>query len=128
MQPGIRRTRRAVAVVVLVASMWSVQAADVGAATPVPPCGHPVLVLAAMPLELYPLIQRASVHPVRVVHVNERTFYVGRLAGNDVVLAMTGIDLGNAAETATAAFEHLRCPFTGAASPGLPGASRSSAT
>lgn len=54
-------------------------------------------------------------HPVDdVVHVDDRTFYVGRLAGNDVVLAMTGIGLANATETATAAFEHFRCPFRGA--------------
>lgn len=125
MQPKARRTRRAVAVVVLVASVCSVMsAADVGAATaatPAPACGHPVLVLAAMPLELYPLIQRASVDPAHVVHVNDRTFYVGRLAANDVVLAMTGIGLVNAAETATAAFEHFRCPFSGAVFSGVAG-------
>jgi nucleoside phosphorylase len=74
-----------------------------------------------MPLELYPLIRQASVDPANIVHINDRTFYVGRLAGNDVVLAMTGIGLVNAAETATAAFEHFRCPFTGAVFSGVAG-------
>jgi nucleoside phosphorylase len=78
-------------------------------------------VLSAMPLELYPLIHAASVDPANTVRVNDRTFYVGRLAGNDVVLAMTGIGLVNAAETATAAFEHFRCHFRGAVFSGVAG-------
>lgn len=74
-----------------------------------------------MPLELYPLLHQASVDPANVVHINDRTFYVGRLAGNDVVLAMTGIGMVNAAETATAAFEHFRCKFTGVVFSGVAG-------
>src|SRR5436190_15564939 len=98
MQQSLSRSRRAVAVVVAIVSLFGATAAAAGAVTSpttTPPCGHPVLVLAAMPLELYPLLRAASVDPTNIVHVNDRTFYVGRLAGNDVVLAMTGIGLVN---------------------------------
>ena len=118
----LSRTRRALIVGVVLASLWGLMSsAAVGATASAPPCGHPVLVLAAMPLELYPLLRSASVNPADIVHVNDRTFYVGRLAGNDVVLAMTGIGLVNATETATAAFEHFRCPFRGAIFSGVAG-------
>ena len=125
MQPKVSRTQRALAVAVVLASLCGLMTpTDVGAATSTtaaPPCGHRVLVLAAMPLELYPLLRRASIDPSHIVRINDRTFYVGRLAGNDVVLAMTGIGLVNAAETATAAFKHFRCPFTGAVFSGVAG-------
>ncbi len=124
MQQSLSRSRRALAVVVAIASMFGLTSAAAGAVTSpaaTPACGHPVLVLAAMPLELYPLLRAASVDPTNIVHVNDRTFYVGRLAGNDVVLAMTGVGLVNAAETATAAFEHFRCPFRGAVFSGVAG-------
>ena len=125
MHRTVSRSRRAAAVFVVLASLCGVMTSlDAGAATSAtsaPACGRPVLVLAAMPLELYPLLQRASVDPANVVRVDDRTFYVGRLAGNDVVLAMTGIGLANAAETATAAFEHFRCPFRGAVFSGVAG-------
>ena len=121
----VSRVRRVAAFVVVLAVLGAVmQTEDAGAAaskTSTPPCGHPVLVLSAMPLELYPLLRAASVDPANTVRVDDRTFYVGRLAGNDVVLAMTGIGLANAAETATAAFEHFRCRFTGAVFSGVAG-------
>src|SRR6476659_9094993 len=124
MQQSLNRSRRALAVVVAIAGLFGLTSAAAGAVTPpatTPACGHPVLVLAAMPLELYPLLRAASVDPTDIVHVNDRTFYVGRLAGNDVVLAMTGIGLVNAQETATAAFEHFQCPFRAAVFSGVAG-------
>jgi hypothetical protein len=60
------------------------------AASPPPACVHRVLVLSAMPLELNPLVAKATLNPTSTVHINDRTFYVGRLAGTDVVLALTG--------------------------------------
>jgi nucleoside phosphorylase len=90
-------------------------------AKPPPACGRRVLVLTAMPLELNPLVSKATLDPRKTVRVNDRTFYVGRLAGNDVVLAMTGIGLVNAEQTATAAFEHFRCRFTAAVFSGVAG-------
>ena len=76
-----------------------------------PACGRPVLVLAAMPLELNPLVAATELDADGTVRVDGRTFYRGRLAGVDVVLAMTGIGLVNATETVTAAVEGLGCDF-----------------
>jgi nucleoside phosphorylase len=80
-----------------------------------------VLVLAAMPLELYPLLSEAEVDPEDVIENGARTFYVGTLAGMPVVLAMTGVGIGNARETTLAAFEHFRCGFSAALFSGVAG-------
>jgi nucleoside phosphorylase len=77
-----------------------------------------------MPLELNPLVAAAELDPTKTVRVDDKTFYVGRLAGNDVVLAMTGIGLVNAENTATAAFEHFTCRFRGALFSGVAGSQR----
>jgi nucleoside phosphorylase len=89
-----------------------------------PACVHPVLVLSAMPLELNPLAAKATLDPAKRVQIDGRRFYVGRLAGNDVVLAMTGIGPANAAQTATAAFAHFRCTFSAAVFSGVAGSQR----
>ena len=101
-------------------ALAGVVSADAIAAPP-PPCLHRVLVLSAMPLELNPLVRQATLDPGGTVRINGRTFYIGRLAGNDVVLAMTGIGLVNAEQTATTAFEHFPCSFTGALFSGVAG-------
>lgn len=105
----------------LVLSVFASALSTSAAAAPPVPCTPRVLVLTAMPLELNPLVSRATLDPSQTVRVNDRTFYVGRLAGNDVVLAMTGIGLVNAAQTATTAFEHFQCPFRGAVFSGVAG-------
>jgi nucleoside phosphorylase len=84
-------------------------------------CPSRVLVLAAMPLELEPLLAAATIEPADVVRIDDRTFYPGRLAGHDVVLAMTGIGMVNAAETTTTAFEHFVCGFDAAVFSGVAG-------
>ena len=123
--PTIPGRRRAAAIFVALAGLcgaMSTTAVSAGTLTASPPtCRHPTLVLSAMPLELYPLLQQASVDPADIVRINDRTFYPGRLAGNDVVLAMTGIGLVNAEETATAAFEHFQCSFRAAVFSGVAG-------
>lgn len=85
-----------------------------------PACGHPVLVLSAMPLELNPLIAktRLSEAPARV---DGRTFYRGTLAGTPVVMALTGIGPANARATATTALTHLRCSFAAVLFSGVAG-------
>jgi nucleoside phosphorylase len=87
------------------------------------PCGHRVLILSALPLELSPLVAEAAIKPADTVHTNGRTFYVGRLAGNDVVLALTGIGPVNAEQTSTAAFEYFRCSFAATVFSGVAGSS-----
>jgi nucleoside phosphorylase len=86
-----------------------------------PSCPPRILVLSAMPLELEPLLASATVDPADVVRIDDRTFYPGQLAGHDVVLAMTGIGMVNAAETTTAALEHFACGFDAAVFSGVAG-------
>jgi nucleoside phosphorylase len=114
--------RRSVAAAVLVAGMFAGLLAPAAvAAQSKPPCVHRVLVLTAMPLELNPLVRAASIDPNATVRINGRTFYVGSLAGKNVVLAMTGIGPVNATQTSTTAFEHFRCTFAGAVFSGVAG-------
>jgi nucleoside phosphorylase len=77
-----------------------------------------------MPLELSPLVARATPKPLKTVRFDGRRFYVGQLAGNDVVMAMTGIGPANAEQTATAAFEHFSCGFAATIFSGVAGSQR----
>jgi len=114
----VRRLRLLLAAVLLVAGL------PTGLALASPPrCSRSVLVLSAMPLELNPLVQRASLDPARTVHVDGKTFYAGRLAGAQVVLALTGIGPVNATRTATTALTRLRCPFAAVVFSGVAGSS-----
>jgi nucleoside phosphorylase len=70
-------------------------------------CAPRLLVLSAFPAELDALLPSAKI--ARTVEVHDRAFYVGRLEGKDVVLALTGIGLVNAQRTTTMAFERFRC-------------------
>jgi nucleoside phosphorylase len=74
------------------------------------PCDGRTLVLTAMPLELNPLVSKTALESQVVVEPAgqaPRTFYVGTLADNDVVLAMTGIGMVNAEQTTRAALAEL---------------------
>lgn len=88
-------------------------------------CVERVLVLGAMPLEIHPFLEAGSFDPADTVRAEERDFHVGELAGHDVVLAMTGIGLVNARETAATAFEHVGCGFYGVVFSGVAGSKRS---
>lgn len=69
------------------------------------PC---VLVLSAFPAEINPLLeQTTSREPV--VSVDGRRFFPGRLRGDDVVLALTGIGLVNTEQTMEAALGRFDC-------------------
>jgi len=87
-------------------------------------CSHPVLVLTAMPLELNPLVAKATLDPSRRTDVAGKKFYGGRLAGNDAVLAMTGIGPANATHTAEAALGHFTCRFAAVVFSGVAGSQR----
>jgi len=120
----VRSVRGAAIVAIVVAVLSATGSGGAGASSSGPAangCKQPVLVLSAMPLELYPLLQHAQVEAADVVRIDGRVFYPGTLAGNDVVLAMTGIGLANAAATARTAFEHFRCPFRAAVFSGVAG-------
>ena len=121
MGPARRRLGVLLAAAVLTGGLASTQAVA-GPSAPAPSaCGPRVLVLAAMPLELNPLLAEADIDPAKTVRIEGRTFYSGRLGATDVVLAMTRIGMVNARQTATVAFEHATCPFTGAVFSGVAG-------
>lgn len=69
----------------------------------------PVLVLSAMPLEIDPILQKASLNSTPVWVDNGKGFWKGTVEGNPAVFAITGIGTQNAAETTKAAFEHFAC-------------------
>jgi len=71
------------------------------------PCPTRLLLLSAMPVELDPFIPELDLE--RTVEINERRFFVGRLRGNRVILAITGIGLLNATQTTEDALAHFRC-------------------
>ena len=77
-------------------------------ASSAPSC--PVLILGAMPLEVAPVLARAQVQPAPAwVDGQGKGFWTGTLAGNPVVIAMTGIGIVNATDTTQAAFQHFHC-------------------
>ena len=69
----------------------------------------PVLVLSAMPLEAAPLLAKAQVDAAPAWIHDGRGFWRGTLEGNPVVVALTGIGIVNATDTAKAAFDHFGC-------------------
>lgn len=71
------------------------------------PCAQRLLVLSAFPGEIDKLLIESTVTDTAVV--DGHTFYIGRLRGNAVVLALTGIGLVNAEETARTALASFRC-------------------
>lgn len=121
------RSRRAVVVLgaVVVSTLWGVVPASVSARQrSAARCAGRTLVLAAMPLELNPLISKTELESEVVVEPEgeaPRTFYLGRLAGNDVVLAMTGIGMVNAEQTTLAAFREFGTCFRGVVFSGVAG-------
>lgn len=65
----------------------------------------PIAVLGAMPSELAPLLERATIDDVRVI--DGRVFHAGTLGGARVIVAMTGIGLVNATATAQLLLERF---------------------
>jgi len=94
----------------------------VARATPAAPCSPGLLVLSAFPAEIGPLLAQTNVS--KIVVIDGRQFFVGKLKGNDVVLALTGIGLVNADHTTRTAFDKLGCGrrgFTGIVFSGVSG-------
>jgi nucleoside phosphorylase len=73
------------------------------------PCARRLLVLSAFPGEIDKLLTEASVSQDETVVIDGRSFFVGTLRGNHVVLALSGIGLVNARRTTQAALDHFRC-------------------
>lgn len=81
--------------------------APVAPASAAPACARRVLVLSAYPGEIGKNLAAARV--TETVVLENRSFYVGRLRGANVVLALTGIGLVNAEQTTKLALGHFRC-------------------
>lgn len=86
-----------------------------------------MLVLGAMPVEIGPFLAKATVtNRVDIATTNDRgqqqlkSYFLGTLAGKDVIMAMTGIGTKNAEQTAQLAFDHLGC-ISGAVFSGVSG-------
>jgi nucleoside phosphorylase len=109
----------AACLLLLVAGLAGSASAGSASAAKVRSCHQRVLVLSAMPLELNPLIEQTKLTGRQVQ--DGRTFYSGRLADLDVVLAMTGIGPVNAAQTTEAAMHLPGCPFRAALFSGVAG-------
>jgi nucleoside phosphorylase len=72
------------------------------------------LVLTAFPAEADAVLARTTLDPEPSVVVDGRHFYLGEMGGKKVIVAMTGIGMVNATDTAQAAFDHFT-PATGIA-------------
>lgn len=72
-------------------------------------CTARLLVLSAMPLELDPVLARASVDAAAPVVLDDRPFVTGTIGGTPVIMGLTGIGPENALATTTAAFDAFRC-------------------
>jgi nucleoside phosphorylase len=71
------------------------------------PCMPRLLVLAPTPVEIGPLLAHERVSKTAVI--DGRQFFVGKLKGNEVVLALSGIGLVNAEHTTRVAFDNFGC-------------------
>ena len=78
-------------------------------------CVPRLLVLSAFPAEIGHLLDATKVQ--RTVEVDGHQFFVGTVAGNNVVLALTGIGPVNADKTTRTAFDTFTC----AKQPGISG-------
>jgi nucleoside phosphorylase len=94
-------------VLVLGFALLSTSVPSAGAASSPEECTPRLLVLSAFPAELDAILP--SAHIERTEEADDRAFYLGRLEGHDVILALTGIGLVNAERTTTLALEHFRC-------------------
>jgi nucleoside phosphorylase len=97
--------RRFVVLAVAGVILAGAPASPSGAATTA--CSPRLLVLSAFPAEIGGILDAATVTRTEVI--DGRSFFLGRLEGNDVVMALTGIGQVNATRTTEEAFAHFGC-------------------
>ena len=122
----IRRVRR-IAVLAVAAGLTAVTGTVANALPPEPACAPRTLILAAMPLELNPII-RDSTTDATDEHfmVHGRKFYEGTLAGAKVTMAITRVGMKNAEQTTQDAVDHYEqegCPLNAVLFSGVAGSS-----
>jgi len=101
-----RPVTAAIVVALVAAALFGAQS-QAEAAAPATACTPRLLVLSAFPAEIGPLLDATKVQ--RTVDVDGRQFWVGTLADNDVILALTGIGPANADKTTRTAFDTFTC-------------------
>jgi nucleoside phosphorylase len=72
-------------------------------------CEQRTLVLSAFPAEADAVLSHTTLDRHPVVVADRRHFYLGSIGGKNVIVAMTGIGLVNATETAETAFARFTC-------------------
>ncbi|HTY31607.1 hypothetical protein [Mycobacterium sp.] len=72
-------------------------------------CEQRTLVLSAFPAEADAVLSYATLDRHPVVRAGRRRFYLGSIGDTKVIVAMTGIGLVNATETARTAFARFTC-------------------
>lgn len=72
-------------------------------------CEQRTLVLSAFPAEADAVLSHTALDPNPVVVADRRHFYLGTIGGKKVIVAMTGIGLVNASQTAQTAFARFTC-------------------
>jgi len=72
-------------------------------------CEQRTLVLSAFPAEADAVLSHATLDRHPVVVADRRHFYLGSIGGKKVIVAMTGIGLVNATDTAQTAFARFTC-------------------
>ena len=92
-----------------------------------PACAPRTLILAAMPLELNPIIRHSTTDATdRHFMVHGRKFYEGTLAGAKVTMAITRVGMKNAEQTTQDAvhhYAHAGCPLKAILFSGVAGSS-----
>jgi nucleoside phosphorylase len=103
--------RVAVVVAVALSVGAGIAAAEPGDAPGVTmdPCEQRTLVLSAFPAESDAVLSHTTLERHPVVVADRRHFYLGSISGKKVIVAMTGIGLVNATETAETAFARFTC-------------------
>ena len=100
-------------------------------AAPPPPCTSRVLVLASLPAEVDPLLAATKLEAHQPVTRSGRHFFLGKLAGTNVIVGMVGTGLVQAKQMTQAAFDGFRCAgkpgITAVVYSGVAGAGKGSA-
>src|SRR5947209_1480819 len=112
MSGAARRLPRCIAaalvVGVLAAALFGAEAkAQAKSSSKAARCVPRLLVVSAFPAEIGHLLDATRVD--RTLDVDGHQFFIGTLAGNNVILALTGIGPANADKTTTTAFDTFTC-------------------
>lgn len=105
----LKAFRVALAMATAISVGAGVAAAEPGAYVTMASCEQRTLVLSAFPAEADAVLSHTALDPNPVVVSGRRHFYLGSIGAKKVIVAMTGIGLVNATQTAETAFARFTC-------------------